>query len=94
MSINENTTALAELRQGFILPTMLESNGFSSEDLAEEMDGLQMSFQRVKIPTGGALQFELPGEDPDHPDYRTAVQMILAGLAEPEKNCAQASEDS
>lgn len=77
MSINENTTALAELRQGFILPTMLESNGFSSEDLAEEMDGLQMSFQRVKIPTGGALQFELPGEDPDHPDYAPTLTGVI-----------------
>lgn len=77
MSINENTTALAELRQSFILPTMVDNGGFSSEDLAEEMDGLHLSFQRVKIPTGGALQFELPGEDPDHPDYAPTLTGVI-----------------
>ena len=78
MSIGENNTALAELQQSFILPTMVDNGGFSSEDLDEERDGLQMSFQRVKIPTGGALQFEIPSEDPDHPDYApTLVGVIL-----------------
>lgn len=34
----------------------------------EEMDGLQISFDRVKIPSGGGLAFEVPGDDPDSPD--------------------------
>lgn len=47
---------------------MAESE-FSSAELAEDMDGLQMSFQRVKIPAGGTIQFELPSDDPENPDY-------------------------
>lgn len=51
-----------------MLPTMIEGD-FSAEELAEDADGLQMSFQRVKIPAGGTLQFEMPSDDPDNPDY-------------------------
>ena len=57
--IYNNENALAEVKN-FTLPTMIESD-FSNEDLSEDFDGLQMSFQRVKIPAGGALQFEKPG---------------------------------
>ena len=56
-------------RNTFLLPAMVEGD-FSSDEIAEDADGLQMmSFQRVKIPAGGALQFEVPTEDPDNPDY-------------------------
>lgn len=42
------------------------------------MDGMQMSFQRVKIPGGGMVQFELPSDDPDNPDYaKVLVGVIL-----------------
>lgn len=34
----------------------------------EEMDGLNFQFQRVKIPSGGGLAFEVPGDDPENPD--------------------------
>lgn len=36
--------------------------------VGEEMDGLTIEFDRVKIPSGGGLAFEVPGEDPDAPD--------------------------
>lgn len=42
----------------FALPPML-----SLQDMAEEMDGLSVSFDRVKIPSGGGLAFEVPAED-------------------------------
>lgn len=58
-----NENALAEVKN-FTLPAMIESD-FSNEELSEDFDGLQMSFQRVKIPSGGALQFEVPGDDPE-----------------------------
>ena len=55
-------------RNTFLLPAMVEGD-FSSDEIAEDADGLQMmSFQRVKIPAGGALQFEIPTEDPDNPE--------------------------
>ena len=38
------------------------------ELFAEELDGLTPSFERIKIPAGGGLAFEVPGDDPDSPD--------------------------
>jgi hypothetical protein len=42
--------------------------------MGEEMDGLTLEFDRVKIPSGGGLAFEVPGDDPDNPD--TAKEII------------------
>lgn len=76
MSIQNNNAV--DVYQNFVLPTALESD-FSSEDLADDMDGLQMTMQRVKIPGGGNLQFELCGDDPDNPDYeKKLVGVILS----------------
>ena len=75
MSIQNNTAV--DVYQNFVLPTALNSD-FSSEDLADDMDGLQMTMQRVKIPSGGNLQFEIRSDDPDNPDYeRKLVGVIL-----------------
>ena len=61
----QNTSMVAANEQNkFLLPAMVEGD-FSRDEIAEDADGLQMmSFQRVKIPAGGALQFEVPTEDP------------------------------
>ena len=75
MSFQNNNAA--DAYQDFILPTALDSD-FSSEDLADDMDGLQLTMQRGKIPGGGNLQFEIRGDDPDNPDYeRKLVGVIL-----------------
>ena len=66
--------ALAE-RTAFIIPKVSDSK-FSSAELADDMDGLQLSFQRAKIPGGGVLQFELPGEDPENPDYVKTLEGV------------------
>lgn len=72
---NQNRDLMKQ--EKFMLPTMIEGD-FSAEELAEDADGLQMSFQRVKIPAGGTLQFEMPSDDPDNPDYeKTLVGVIL-----------------
>ena len=61
----------------FELPALADSN-FSSEELAEDMDGLSLSLRRVKMPAGGALQYEIPTGDPQNPDYaRSLVGVIL-----------------
>lgn len=70
---NENT--MAE-RYNFILPEMVE-NDFSNEDFAEDFDGLQLNFMRVKIPAGGHLQFEFPGDDPEHPSYDAVIEGVI-----------------
>ena len=36
-----------------------------NEGMAEELDGLEGGFDRVKIPAGGATMFELPGDEAD-----------------------------
>lgn len=75
MSIQNNTAV--DVYQNFVLPTALNSD-FSSEDLADDMEGLQLTMQRVKIPSGGNLQFEIRSDDPDNPDYeRKLVGVIL-----------------
>lgn len=44
-------------------------SGDLAEAIAEEMDGLGMiPFDRVKIPSGGGLAFEVPGEDEETPE--------------------------
>ena len=68
--------ALVE-KKNFTLPAMVETGDFSSEDLAEDYEGLQLSFQRIKIPAGGALQFELPGDSPEDPDYTKTLEGVI-----------------
>lgn len=76
MDYNQNTNPTEQ--QQFLLPTMTMDTDFTAEELAEDMDGMQMNFPRVKIPSGGSLQFEIPTGDPDNPDYaKTLTGVIL-----------------
>ncbi len=72
---NTQNNALAE--QKFMLPAAMPEGDFTQEELAEDMDGLQMSFPRVKIPAGGALMFELPSDDPENPDYVKNLEGVI-----------------
>lgn len=72
---NTQNNALAE--QKFMLPAAIPEGEFTQEELAEDMDGLQMSFPRVKIPAGGALMFELPSDDPENPDYVKNLEGVI-----------------
>lgn len=75
--MNTQDKALME-RTPFLLPDMTSADtGFTQEELAEDMEGLQIGFQRVKIPSGGQLQFELPGDDPDNPDYAKYLEGVI-----------------
>lgn len=73
--INNNETALTTV-QNFILPTMLD-NGFSYEDIGDDFDGLRLSFRRIKIPGGGSLQFEVPGDNPEEPEYEKTITGVI-----------------
>ncbi len=64
----------------FVLPdleTVASDSGFTKEELEGDMDGLRLNFQRVKIPSGGQVQFELPGDDPDNPDYAKFLDGVI-----------------
>ena len=46
--------------------------------IAEEMDGLgTLSLDRIKIPSGGGLAFEVPGEDEDNPETATELVGVI-----------------
>lgn len=76
--MNTQNTTLME-RTPFQLPDVAadSSAGFSKEELAEDIEGLQLGFQRVKIPSGGQVQFELPSDDPDNPDYAKYLDGVI-----------------
>lgn len=63
--MTEKSTAVTVVEK-FQVPAL---SGNIVEAFGEEMDGLSIDFDRVKIPSGGGLAFELPGEDDD--DYKT-----------------------
>lgn len=68
-------TALQEIQ--FELPGTYSNPEFSSEELSDDMEEMRVSFQRVKIPGGGNLQFELPGDNPEDPEYSKTLQGII-----------------
>lgn len=74
--MNTNLTTAMTGNANFLLPTMVEGD-FSQEELSADMDGVQMSLLRVKIPGGGALQFEVPSDDPENPDYTKTLEGVI-----------------
>lgn len=46
-------------------------------DLQEEMQGLNITFDRIKVPSGGGLAFEVPGENPDEPDLQKEFSAVI-----------------
>ena len=44
---------------------------------AEEMDGLTPTFERIKIPSGGGISFEVPGDDPENPDSVKEFKAVI-----------------
>lgn len=80
MMNTQGNLALAETPANlFVLPSaeLSSSGGFSPEELSEDMDGMRLSFSRVKIPAGGVLRFELPGDDPENPEYADKLTGVL-----------------
>ena len=75
--ITNNETGMTE-RKNFVLPALGGVSGnFSDDELSEDFDGLQLSFQRIKIPGGGNLQFELPSENHEDPDYAKTIEGVI-----------------
>lgn len=72
---NQTNTAVMECTQ-FILPTAMGLDA-PSDDLSEDMEGLRLTFPKVKIPGGGVLQFEMESDNPERPDYVPELEGIL-----------------
>ncbi len=45
--------------------------------MADEMDGLSASFERIRIPAGGSTMFELPSEDPSNPEMAKEFKAVI-----------------
>jgi len=60
MSTNKNELA-TQNPSGFLA----ETGADISELIRQELDGFDLTFDKVKIPAGGSLAYELPGEDGD-----------------------------
>ena len=93
----EQTNTMMETKTSFQIPQLLDGDNFTSEDLADDMEGLRLSFTRIKIPGGGHLQFEIPSGNPDVPDYAPYLEGVIlysqsfdgkVGYGEPGGTCA------
>ena len=51
---------------------MLQGHDFN-ETIAEEMDGLNAFFERIKMPSGDTTVFQIPSEDPDEPELARSL---------------------
>ena len=70
----KNTTAIATTDQNtcYLTETVNLAELFS-----EELDGLRPSFERIKIPAGGGLAYEVPGDDPNSPDSAKDFSAVI-----------------
>ena len=44
---------------------------------SEEMEGMTPTFDRIKIPAGGGVAFEVPGDDPESPDMAKEFKAVI-----------------
>ena len=73
--MTENKQELATVGENAIAAAGTEN--FLSE-IAEEMDGLgDISFDSIKIPSGGGLAFEVPGDDPENPGIEKEICGVI-----------------
>lgn len=70
---NKKETALTKQDNSF--SKLLDFN--MAGMIAEELDGLDMSFERIKIPSAGSTVFEVPGEDPNEPDMVKEFSAVM-----------------
>lgn len=71
--IKNEVTAMAVI-ENFQLPALSDD---VVQAMAEEMDGLTLNFPRVKIPSGGGLAFEVPGDDPENPETEKEIVGVM-----------------
>lgn len=55
----------------------VQSEAMGMDAMMEELEGLgSISLEQVKIPSGGGIAFEVPGDDPESPD----IEKVLRGV--------------
>ncbi len=68
---NQNELALSE---GF---AALANREVLNEALADDCQGLEFSFDRVKLPTGGAIAFEIPSTDGEDSEIAKDITGVI-----------------
>ncbi len=58
--------------ENFELPVLPEAS-----IIEEEMDGLEISFERVKIPSAGGVVFEVPGDDDEDIEVTKEIKGVI-----------------
>ena len=74
MSAENKTTDIAETKGFAALQAMNVLNDSMSDDLA----GLDLGIDRIKIPAGGSTMFELPSDDSDEPRMVQEITGVIA----------------
>lgn len=70
------TSEVATVSQNSVIEYGANSVNLASL-VAEEMEGLTLSFDRIKIPAGGGLAYEVPSENPDNPDMVKEFKAVI-----------------
>ncbi|MCL1964917.1 MAG: hypothetical protein FWF69_07635 [Firmicutes bacterium] len=73
MATNNKNTELQVQNSGFLA---LADAAFS-ESLSQELEGLDLSFEKIKIPSAGSTVFEVPGEEDDTDTVKEFSAVIL-----------------
>lgn len=69
----KKSTELAPAPTGYL---SLMNSDFAAM-MAEELDGLDTGFERIKIPSAGSTMFEVPGDDPAEPDMVKEFSAVI-----------------
>lgn len=43
----------------------------------EELEGIDLAFDRIKVPSGGGLAYEVPSDDPESPDMAKEFEAVI-----------------
>ncbi len=71
--MSSNETALQAQKSGFMI---LADNDLIAA-MSEELLGLDMQFSKIKIPAGGGIAFEIPGEDGEAESVKEFTAVIV-----------------
>lgn len=80
---NQSNLAVVEQQEqalAFRFPDVSLSADFSQEELQDDTDGIRLTFPRAKIPGGGSILFELPGEDASKPKYEESIRGVRSAF--------------
>lgn len=53
------------------------TNSNLTDALGEEMQGLNITFDRIKVPSGGGLAYEVPGDNPEEPELEKEFDAVI-----------------